>query len=167
VFNHEPTDYRCPFCAFVRGEWDVHNAATDLVAQEELAYARIAPKWWPGNPGSALVIPTDHWENLYDIPADVGHAVWDLTQRVAVAMREAFGSEGISTRQHNEPAGDQDVWHLHVHVFPRYQSDEIYLRHEDASFVPPQERSQWAARLRPALRPALLNRPNDDGLAVR
>jgi len=147
VFNHQPAHCRCPFGAFVRGEWDDHNASTDLVAKDELAYARIAPKWWPGNPGSAPVIPTGHYENLYDIPAEVGHAVWDLTRRVAVAMRETFGCEGISTRQHNEPAGDQDLWHMHVHVFPRHQGDGLHLRHEDASFVPPQERSQWAARL--------------------
>ena len=52
--------------------------------------------------------------NLYDLPAEVGHAVWDLTQRVAVAMRAAYDCDGISTRQYNEPAGNQDVWHLHV-----------------------------------------------------
>lgn len=118
MLNHEPPAYRCPFSAFVRGEWDDHNAPTDLVAQEELAFARIAPKWWPDNP-----------------------------RRVAVATREAFGCEGISTRQHNEPAGDQDVWHLHVHVFPRHQGDELCRRHEDAGFALPKERSPWAALL--------------------
>ena len=82
VFNHEPAHYRCPFCAFVRGEWDDHNAATDLVAREELAFARIAPKWWPDNPGSAWVIPTGHFVNLYDIPAEVGHEDRDLTRPV-------------------------------------------------------------------------------------
>jgi len=110
VFNHEPSHYWCPFCAFARGEWDDHNA-----------------------------------------PVDVGHAVWDLTRRVAVAMRETFDCEGISTRQHNEPAGDQDVWHLHVHVFPRHQGDELYRRHEDAGFAPPKERALWAALLRDRL----------------
>jgi histidine triad (HIT) family protein len=148
VFNHEPADYRCPFCAFLREEWDDHNAPTDLVAQEELSYARIAPKWWPENPGSVLVIPTGHDENVYDTPSEVGHDVWDLTRRVAVAMRETFGCEGISTRQHNEPAGDQDVWHMHVHVFARKPGDQLYGRHGEASFVPPQERAPWADRLR-------------------
>ena len=114
-------------------------------------FARIAPKWWPGNPGSALVIPTEHYENLYDVPAEVGHAVWDLTGRIAVAMRETFGCEGISTWQHNEPAGDQDVWHLHVHVFPRRPGDQFYGRHGEASFVPSQERVPWATRLRDGL----------------
>ena len=151
MFNHEPAHYRCPFCALVRGEWVDLSAAADLIAQDELVFALIAPKWWPGNPGSALVIPTGHYENLYDIPADVGHAGWDLTRRAAVAMREIFDCEGISTRQHNEPAGDQDVWHLHVHVFPRHAGDELYRRHGEARFVPEEERAPWAARLRDQL----------------
>ena len=151
MFNHEPSHYRCPFCAFVRGEWDDYNASTDVVAQDGLAFARIAPKRWPDNPGSALVIPTGHYENVYDLPVDAGHAVWDLTRRVAVAMRETFDCEGISTRQHNEPAGDQEVWHLHVHVFPRHQGDELYRRHEDGGFAPPKERALFAALLRDRL----------------
>jgi hypothetical protein len=40
-------------------------------------------------------------------------------------MRDAFGCEGISTRQHNGPAGNQDVWHFHLHVFPRYPNDGL------------------------------------------
>ena len=147
MFNHEPSHDRCPFCAFVRSEWADDNASTDLVAQEELAFARIAPKWWPDNAGSALVIPMGHDENVYDLPVDVGHAVWDLTRRVAVAMRETFDCEGVSTRQHNEPAGDQDVWHPHVHAVPRHQGDELYRRHEDASFAAPKARVLWAALL--------------------
>ena len=75
----------------------------------DLAYARISPTWWPVNPGAALVIPREHHENLYDLPPAAGHAVWDLTQRVAVAMRAAYACDGTSTRQHNEPAGGQDV----------------------------------------------------------
>ena len=41
-------------------------------------------------------------------------------------MKTAFGCPGVSTRQHNEPAGNQDVWHYHVHVFPRWHGDRLY-----------------------------------------
>lgn len=69
-----------------------------------------------GKPGAALVIPQAHHENLYGLPDEVGHAVWDLTRHVARAraMRASYACEGISTRQHNETAGNQDVWHLHA-----------------------------------------------------
>ena len=93
------------------------------------------------------MIPREHHENLYAVPPDIGHAVWDLVQQVAVAMRTAYACEGVSTRQHNEPAGDQDVWHLHVHVFPRHRDDSLYERNSEASWVGPEERAEYAETL--------------------
>ena len=148
---HEPDDYDCPFCRLQRGMHNEHNQPEDVVAVTALAYARIAPKWWPDNPGAALVIPRGHHENLYVIPAGVGHAVWDLTQRVAVAMRQTYDCEGTSTRQHNEPAGNQDVWHLHVHVFARRLGDRLYEQHRSTRWVTPRERRPYADRLASAL----------------
>ena len=148
---HEPPGYDCPFCRLQQGLHNEHNRATDVVAVTELAFARISPRWWPGNPGAVLVIPRAHHENLYDLPADVGHAVWDLTQQVAVAMRAAYDCAGVSTRQHNEPAGGQDVWHLHVHVFPRHLDDLLYERHRETRWAPPEEREPYADRLAAAL----------------
>lgn len=84
---------------------------------EPLAFARISPKAWVGRAGNALVCTTDHVENLCGLSADQNAALFGLVQRVAVAMRSVYDCEGISIRQHNEPAGDQDLWHVHVHVF--------------------------------------------------
>lgn len=150
--THEPEGYDCPFCRMQRGIFNEHNQPGDVVAVTEHAFARIAPKWWPGNPGAVLVIPREHHENLYDIPTVVGHAVWDLTQQVAIAMRSAYDCEGVSTRQHNEPAGCQDVWHLHVHVFPRSEGDDLYERHRDTRWVGPDERRPYAEALAAELR---------------
>jgi histidine triad (HIT) family protein len=66
-------------------------------------------------------------------------------------MKEVYRCDGVSTRQHNEPAGDQDVWHLHVHVFPRYEGDQLYLRHLDAAYVPAAGRTPYAEQLRTSL----------------
>jgi len=41
-------------------------------------------------------------------------------------MKQAWKCDGVSTRQHNEPAGNQDVWHYHMHVFPRWDNDDLY-----------------------------------------
>lgn len=149
--SHEPAGYSCPFCRLQAGVWNDRNQPSDVVAVTDRAFARIAPKWWPANPGAALVIPRRHVENLYEMDADDGHAVWDLTQQVATAMRVAYGCEGTSTRQHNEPAGGQDVWHLHVHVFPRFADDALYQRHDDARWVTVDERRPFADKLRSAL----------------
>ena len=69
-------------------------------------------------------------------------------------MKQAWSPEGTSTRQHNEPAGNQHVWHYHQHVFPRFSDDDLYrhLRHR----VPVEVRAQKAAQLRAALSEANL-----------
>jgi len=124
--------------------YNERNQPGDVIAVTELAFARISPKWWPNNPGAALIIPRAHIENLYDIPQDLGHAIWDLTALVARTMRQAYDCDGTSTRQHNEPAGNQDVWHLHVHVFPRYADDGLYARHAQSAYVNPAARETYA-----------------------
>lgn len=151
MFNHEPTGYRCPFCLIAAGGGDGINDPRTVVARTDLALALITPKWWPNNHGHALVVPTGHHENLYDIPKDAGHAVHDLVQVTARAMRRSYGCAGISTRQHNEPAGYQDIWHYHVHVFPRYENDRLYLslaEHEQPTL---EERIAYADKLRAAI----------------
>lgn len=149
--HHEPAHWSCPFCRLQRGEHDPRNQPSDIVAVTERAFARIAPKWWPGNPGGVLVIPRAHTENLYSIAPEDNRAVWDLVREVAIAIRETYDCEGTSVRQHNEPAGDQDVWHLHVHVFPRHRDDALYERHREARWVSPEERAPFAERLRARL----------------
>ena len=88
-----------------------------------------------------------HHENLYDLPPAAGHSVHDLVREIAVALRTVYGCDGISTRQHNEPAGDQTVWHYHVHVSPRYHGDDMY-RSPVLPDAPPPERHAYAERLR-------------------
>ena len=149
--SHQPDDYACPFCAIQEGVFDERNLPSDVVAVTERAFARIAPKWWPGNAGGVLVIPRPHVENIYALSPEDGHALWELAQRVAMGIRETYGCEGTSLRQHNEPAGDQDVWHLHVHVFPRFEGDDLYQRHEQSRWVAPAEREVFAMKLRAAL----------------
>lgn len=151
-WSHEPVGYDCPFCRMQRGVPNERNQPADVVAVTQHAFARISPKWWPANPGAALVIPREHHENLYTLPPDTGHAVWDLVQQVAVAMRDNYDCEGVSIRQHNEPAGNQDVWHLHVHVFPRHRGDSLFERNSEARWVDPEERAEYAETLAAHLR---------------
>lgn len=149
--SHEPEGYACPFCRLESGDFNEWNQLSDLVGVTERAYARIAPKWWPANPGAVLVIPRRHVENLYTLSSEDGQAVWDLTQRVSLAIRSSYDCPGTSIRQHNEPAGSQDVWHLHVHVFPRYLDDDLYKRHDEARWVPTAARAVYGERLREEL----------------
>ena len=120
--------------------------------RDDRTTAFIAPRWWPKNHGHVLVIPNEHVENLYAIDDDLLGAVYATAKRIAIGLKEAYRCDGTSTRQHNEPAGDQDVWHLHVHVFPRYPGDRLYQRHEELRWAMPAERAPYAAKLRAVLR---------------
>ncbi len=66
-------------------------------------------------------------------------------------MKAAYGCDGVSTRQHNEPAGNQDVWHFHLHVFPRYVDDQLYLRSAERTPTSPPQRLPYAVKLKRAL----------------
>ena len=115
--------------------------------------AFVSPAWWLHNPGHVLIVPNHHHENLYDIPVtDLGE-VHAASQQIARAMKLAYRCDGISVRQHNEPAGNQDVWHYHLHVFPRYFGDDLYLRNNQKRWTTPEERLPFASQLRAILSP--------------
>jgi len=150
VFNHEPAGYRCPFCRLVAGgEDDLRiNTQADIVRRNGLATAFVAPRWWPRNHGHVLVVPDAHHENLYDLPPLYGHAVHDLVRETAIAIRTVYACDGTSVRQHNEPDGSQEVWHLHVHVYPRYAGDGLYGSRPYPEFVTAEQRRPYADKLR-------------------
>lgn len=148
MFSHEPPGYVCPFCQLLTGVESEHNKKQDIVYQNKHATAIVAPKWWVNNPGSALVVPNKHYENIYSIPDDALAETYKVVKKVAIAVRSTYGCEGTSTRQHNEPAGHQDVWHFHVHVYPRYTDDRLYQNHDRARFVGFDKRFPYAEKLR-------------------
>lgn len=96
--------------------------------------------WWPRNAGHIVVIPKQHFENIFDLPSALAGGILDAARRIALAFKATHGCDGISTRQHNEPAGNQDVWHYHRHVFPRYTGDELYASHSQRRRNTPEER---------------------------
>ena len=124
VFNHEPDGYSCPFCRNIR------NGAADhpleVIYRDDDVLVKMNPRWYPNNPGAVLVVPIEHHENIYGLPERLGLPIQRAVRAAAIAMKSAFECDGVSTRQHNEPAGDQEVWHHHVHVFPRWDGDDLY-----------------------------------------
>ena len=147
MFNHAPRDYPCPFCRPAAGGGDELSHQEDVVLRTPPALAFVASRWWPNNHGHVLVVPTAHHENLYDLPPADGHAVHDLVREAAIGIRQTYGCDGISTRQHNEPAGYQDAWHYHVHVFPRYEGDNLYATRHLPTPATPDERQPYVRRL--------------------
>ncbi len=148
IHNHEPKNYDCPFCRLVHGQDDEINKQEYIVYQDSKTVAYVAPKWWDKNPGHVLVVPKEHIENIYNIPDELLADVYKTVKKVAIAIKETYKSDGTSTRQHNEPAGNQDVWHFHVHVFPRYENDELYKNHDNKRWVNHEERLEFVNKLK-------------------
>lgn len=147
--RHAPDSYNCPFCRIVQGGQTGDTTQDDIVYRDGLVTAFIASKNWPNNCGHVLVVPNVHFENIFDLPSTLGTPLQSAIKRVATAMKRAYGCDGISTRQHNEPAGNQDVWHYHVHVFPRYKRDWLNLTR--GRRTKPQDRKPYRARLLEAI----------------
>ncbi len=146
MHNHARVGYRCPFCRNIQtGESD---RPLEILRRYDRVWVKMNPRWWPGNEGGALVIPVLHYENVYDLPPDLGSDLQQAIRDTALTMKAAFACDGVSTRQHNEPAGSQDVWHYHVHVFPRYDGDDLYGSH--AHWAPTDQLSVRAGMLREA-----------------
>ncbi len=144
MYNHAPADYECPFCRLVQG--DEGEASSRIVYRDSAITAFISKHKWPNNPGHVLVVPNQHFENIYDLPLNLGARIHECAQAIALAMKAAYGCDGISTRQHNEPAGNQDVWHYHLHVFPRYWDDQLYTSHREPATR--EEQVAYARKLR-------------------
>jgi histidine triad (HIT) family protein len=81
----------------------------------------------PGNPGHALAIAKEHWENLAAMPAPLLGPVLATAQRVAKAIEGTLKPDGINLLQANGPGAAQSVFHFHVHILPRRTGDELKM----------------------------------------
>ena len=78
----------------------------------------------PAAKGHALIIPKDHYANLYEIPADLAAAAMKLAQKMAIKMTNALKADGFNLVQNNGEVAGQTVFHFHLHLIPRYKEDE-------------------------------------------
>lgn len=151
MYNHAPQGYDCPFCRVVAGHDNegIYTRQEDIVYRDEFVTAWVSSHWWTHNPGHVIIVPNRHYENIYDLPIEYATEIHRVARQVALAFKEAYSCDGTSTRQHNEPAGYQEVWHYHFHVFPRYLNDNLYLEQRHA--IPPEQRRPYAEKLKAIL----------------
>ena len=110
----------CIFCAIASRE-----APARIVHEDErtLAFMDLVPL----TRGHALVIPKVHCESLLDADPDDAAAVMRTAQIVAQAAMRAYEPDGLNLLQTNGAAAMQTVFHLHVHVLPRYVGDGFHV----------------------------------------
>lgn len=152
MYNHAPSHYVCPICLGVQG---IENEKTlirqsDIVYKDESVMAFIASYFIGNNPGHLIVVPTAHYENLYDLPDEVGAHIFSIARKIAITMKKAYGCEGVMTLQNNEPASGQHAFHYHLHLFPRYANDELHTRMMTKRETTVEERLPYAEKIRNA-----------------
>ena len=111
----------CIFCQIVSGE-----AQASIVYEDDLVMAFMDIN--QPNPYKTLVIPRPHRETIYDLDDELAAALFRATVKIARAIRAASGCDGLNIIQSNGPAAQQDVFHFHLHLLPRFRDDNIILR---------------------------------------
>ncbi|AKJ65448.1 HIT family protein [Kiritimatiella glycovorans] len=134
----------CIFCRIVRRE-----IPAEIVWEDEalLAFMDIGPIIR----GHTLVIPKVHHDPIEDTPDEIVAALFRSAKRIAAAQRESLGAEGINIIQNNGRCSGQAVFHIHVHVIPRYSDDGHHWNWDAKSYGDPSEMADLADKIRGAL----------------
>jgi histidine triad (HIT) family protein len=130
------------FAKILRGELPCEKVYED---ERTFALMDIMPR----ADGHVLVIPKNPARTLLDVAPDDLAAVFTTVQKLAGAVKRAMEADGITIQQFNEPAGGQVVFHMHVHVLPRW--DGVALRPHTGQMAPKETIAEHAARIRAAL----------------
>ena len=130
------------FAKILRGELPCTKVYEDA---DTLAFMDIMPRC----DGHTLVIPKTPARNVLDASPEQLAACMRTVQKVARAMREAYGATGVTLQQFNEPAGGQVVFHIHFHILPRH--DGVKLRPHTGDMEKPEVLKANAEKLKAAL----------------
>lgn len=130
------------FAKILRGEMPCHKIFED---EANFAFMDIMPR----GDGHCLVIPKAPVRNLLDADDAVLASLFPAVARLARAARKAFDADGLTIQQFNEKAAGQIVFHLHVHILPRFSG--VPLRPHTGDMADADLLKEQAARIRAAL----------------
>lgn len=134
----------CDFCGIVRGEQD---AEVVLRTDEVVAFLPLKP----ATLGHTLIVPVQHIADIWAMTSSVGARLAEATTEMAHAVRDAYAPGGLNVVQSNGAVATQTVPHLHVHVVPRYTSNDLGPIWPKDPGPTAQAPSEIAERLRQAL----------------
>jgi len=118
----------CVFCDIVSGK-----ANSSIIYQDDVCIAFMDIQ--PITTGHVLVIPVKHSTNLSELPAETGAHLFQVAQRVATALRESrIRCEGVNLFLADGTAAGQEVFHVHLHVIPRFAGDGFRLIRPPSSY---------------------------------
>ena len=106
----------CIFCKIVKGE----IPATKIYEDETtLAFLDISPI----NIGHSLVIPKEHYKNIYETPEKIMLDMMRTVKNLSHAIKNGLSADGINVTMNNDPAAGQIIFHSHIHIIPRIAND--------------------------------------------
>ena len=111
-------DESCIFCKIAN-----KTAQASIVYEDEAVMAFLDIR--PLTMGHTLVIPKAHYVDIFDIPDKLLSQVHIVTKKISPPIKEATSADGISIIQQNGKAAGQDIFHLHVHVVPRFEGQKL------------------------------------------
>ena len=110
-------DDNCIFCKLANGIFGTNT----LFENEDF---RVIFDASPATNGHVLIIPKEHYANVFEMPEELVGKAYVLAKKVATVLKEVTGCAGINILQNNGETAGQTVFHFHIHVIPRYSKDE-------------------------------------------
>lgn len=111
-------DCNCIFCKIANGEIPSYTIYED-------SDFRVILDISPASKGHALIIPKEHYKNLFELDDNIASKALVIAKKVATALRDELKCEGFNLLQNNEEIAGQTVFHFHIHMIPRYADDSV------------------------------------------
>jgi len=109
-------DDNCIFCKIANG--DIPSKA--IYEDEEF---KVILDLGPATKGHALILPKNHYANLFELPDSTAEAAIKLAKKLGAQMVDKLGADGFNLVQNNGESAGQTVFHFHMHLIPRYNDD--------------------------------------------
>ncbi|MBO4785164.1 MAG: HIT family protein [Lachnospiraceae bacterium] len=106
----------CIFCKLANGVFPTNSIYED----EDF---NVILDVGPATKGHALILPKEHYANLYELPEEKAAKVMILAKKLATKMTDRLGADGFNLVQNNGTCAGQTVFHFHFHLIPRYEND--------------------------------------------
>ena len=130
----------CIFCKIANGEIPSATVYEDSIC-------RVILDVNPANKGHALIIPKDHFDNIYSMDAETAAKIFTIATEVAKAQKAELNPDGLNILQNNGEAAGQTVFHFHMHLVPRYIKDNVTM-----TWIPGKADTEELSALSKALR---------------
>ncbi len=111
----------CIFCKIAAGE----IPSATLYEDDDF---RVILDIEPASKGHALILPKEHYANLYELDDEVAAKVLVLAKKMVTKLTDILGCEGYNIVQNNGEAAGQSVFHYHMHLIPRYKEDTVKIK---------------------------------------